>query len=100
MYSTQRQQLADKLGRNYGNISHMLGGRASYTMTNGQNPDGLAETWKPNMEMVRAVIRFALDTGRLDYNARGAELAPEPESEGESEREEAEQGADEEEVVE
>jgi hypothetical protein len=56
-------------------------------MTNGQNPDGPAETWKPKMELVRAVIRFALATRRLDHNARGVEPAPELEGEGESEQE-------------
>ena len=99
-YSTQRQQLADKLGRNYGNTSHMLGGRTSYAMTNGQNSDGPVKSWKPNIDVVRAVVRFALDTGRLNYNAREAEPeaepAPEPapprESEREGERQEAGQG--------
>jgi hypothetical protein len=52
------------------------------------------------MEIVRAVIRFALNTGRLDHNVQGVEPAPELESEGESEWEEAKQGGDEEEVVE
>ena len=41
-----------------GNISFHLGGKTSM--------DG--KSWVPNMDAVRATIRFAIATGRLDAN--------------------------------
>ncbi len=72
-YDSQRRRMAVELGRNYGNISHMLGGRGSYQRPDGTNPDGPREAWKPKMEIVRTVIRFALETGRLGPRARWGE---------------------------
>ena len=51
----------------------MLGGRGSYQRPDGTNPDGPREAWKPNMEIVSTVIRFALETGRLGPRARWGE---------------------------
>jgi hypothetical protein len=48
----------------------MLGGRASYQRPDGTNPDGPREAWKPDMETIKHVIRFALETGRLGPRAR------------------------------
>ena len=78
-YTAQRQILADKLGPRFGNTSHMLGGRNSHAKTGHVNPDGPAESWKPDMEMVRAVIRYAADTGRLSYRALEEDGVPPPE---------------------
>lgn len=52
-YRTEMLQCTDT---RRGNVSFFLGGKAP--------SDG--EKWKPNMEAVRATIRFALATGRLD----------------------------------
>jgi hypothetical protein len=78
-YTAQRQTLADKLGPRFGNMSHMLGGRNSHARTGHVNPDGPVELWKPDMEMVRAVIRYAADTGRLLYQALEKDGASPPE---------------------
>ncbi|KAF2195831.1 hypothetical protein K469DRAFT_543471, partial [Zopfia rhizophila CBS 207.26] len=49
----------------YGDLSYMLGGRSSYINPNRSSPDGLIEKWKPNVTMVRTVIKYALKTERL-----------------------------------
>jgi hypothetical protein len=68
-YDSQRYRIAVELGRNYSNVSHMLGGRGLYQRLDGTNPDRPREAWKPNMEVVRTVIRLALETGRLGPRA-------------------------------
>ncbi|KAF2803089.1 uncharacterized protein BDZ99DRAFT_468440 [Mytilinidion resinicola] len=49
----------------YGDLSYMLGGQSSQVNLNGSNPDGPIEKWKPNVKMVRTVIKYALKTERL-----------------------------------
>ena len=44
-----------------GNVSFFLGGKAA--------ADG--PKWAPNLQAVRAAIRFAMDTKRLDANQTG-----------------------------
>lgn len=64
-YQSLRGGMVDVGGRRYGDLSYMLGGRSSYQNVDGSNPDGPIEKWKPDLAMVRAVIKFALQTGRL-----------------------------------
>ncbi|PVH68485.1 hypothetical protein DL98DRAFT_506825, partial [Cadophora sp. DSE1049] len=51
--------------RLYGDLLYMLGGRSSLLNPDGSSPDGLIEKWKPNLTVVRTVIKFALKTERL-----------------------------------
>lgn len=54
----------------YRDLSYMLGGRSRCCRPDGSNLDGPVEKWKPNVAVVRAVIKFALNTGRLTPKAR------------------------------
>jgi hypothetical protein len=49
----------------YGDLSYMLGGRSSHQTADRSNLDGPIEKWKPNLAVVKTVIKFALNTGRL-----------------------------------
>ena len=53
-----RARLLQQLGTRIGDISFCLGGRS-------QNLELDPSPWKPNMNAVRATIRYAMDTGRL-----------------------------------
>lgn len=66
-FERQRRVLVDKLGPQFGNVPHMVGGRNTYNPTSGSHRDGPAEKWKPDINTVRETIRYALNTGRLDY---------------------------------
>jgi hypothetical protein len=46
-------------------------------MTTGQLLDGPKEKWKPDMEAVKATIRFLEKTGRLSYHQTADQLADE-----------------------
>jgi hypothetical protein len=49
----------------YGDLSYMLGGRSSHHNVHGSSLDEPIEKWKPNLIVVRTVIKYALQTGRL-----------------------------------
>ncbi|MAD87284.1 MAG: hypothetical protein CL912_30355 [Deltaproteobacteria bacterium] len=51
--------------RRYGDLSYMLGGRSSLLNPDGSSPDGPIDKWKPNLTVVRSVIKFTLKTERL-----------------------------------
>jgi hypothetical protein len=53
-----------KAGKRWGDISFLLGG---WTNT---REDGAKAIWQPNYEVVRATIKFAMETGRLDAEDR------------------------------
>jgi ribonuclease HI len=55
-WTTHRMEMLQCTHTHRGNISFFLGGKSPL--------DG--ENWKPNLEAVRASIRFAIATGRLD----------------------------------
>ena len=75
----------------------MLGGRDPHARTGTENLDGPAESWKPDMDMVRATIRYAADTGRLEYRtSEEIDAPPEVEREGDKRGEEAEEGEEDE----
>ncbi|KAH8691057.1 hypothetical protein GQ44DRAFT_720130 [Phaeosphaeriaceae sp. PMI808] len=50
----------------YDDLSYMLGGRSPHTNPDGSSPDGPLNQWKPNLVVVRATIKFARRTGRLN----------------------------------
>ncbi len=58
LWTAQRMEMLQCTGTGRGNMSLYLGGKA-------RTDDA---QWKPNMDAVRATIRFAIATGRLDAN--------------------------------
>jgi ribonuclease HI len=73
-YQHLRGDMIKEGGERYGNLSYMLGGRSSYQNPDGSSRDGPIERWKPNLTVVRAVIKFALKTGRLGSQSQSATL--------------------------
>lgn len=67
-YESQRRTLAANLGPQFGNVSHMVGGRDAYKYSPTGEPhrDGPVEKWKSEISTVRETIRFVLESGRLD----------------------------------
>jgi hypothetical protein len=55
-WTTQRKEMFQYTKEKRGNLSFHLGGKAT--------SDG--QEWTPNMDAVRATIRFAIATGRLE----------------------------------
>ncbi|KAH7460169.1 hypothetical protein FOMA001_g19697 [Fusarium oxysporum f. sp. matthiolae] len=55
-WTTQRKEMFQSINEKRGNLSFHLGGKAA--------SDG--QEWKPDMDAVRATIRFAIATGRLE----------------------------------
>ena len=55
-WTTQRKEMFQCTNEKRGNLSFHLGGKAA--------SDG--QEWKPDMDAVRATIRFAIATGRLE----------------------------------
>ncbi|KAL2353255.1 hypothetical protein BJ546DRAFT_982118, partial [Cryomyces antarcticus] len=70
-----RQSLIRLVGTRGLDMSYMLGGWSTWEdAKTGEPLDGPKEQWKPNMEVVRAVIRFLQSTARF-ISARQAEEA-------------------------
>ena len=59
-WQTQRRELMSKAGKRWGDISFLLGGWSN------TRQDGVKTKWQPDYEVVRATIKFAIDTGRLE----------------------------------
>ncbi|KAF2462633.1 uncharacterized protein BDR25DRAFT_248431, partial [Lindgomyces ingoldianus] len=59
-----RQKLRMQLGERFGDLSYTLGGYSS-RQEGGESIDGPIERWKPDIEVVRATIQFAMDTKHL-----------------------------------
>jgi hypothetical protein len=60
-----RNDMIQAMGDRFGDLSFALGGRSGQVGTDGKPVDGDPSRWKPNLEVVRAVLRFARNTGRL-----------------------------------
>ena len=58
----QRRALIEAAGPSLGSLSQMLGGKPGI-VGDASEPNGRA--WKPDVKIVRAVIAFAMETGRL-----------------------------------
>lgn len=56
-WDIQRQILRERAAGKMGNLSYFLGGKETTDQGN----------WTPNMKAVRATIKYALATGRLDF---------------------------------
>jgi hypothetical protein len=50
-----------------GDVPFLLGGWGPKKNSKGQLVDGPKEEWRPDLEVVKATIRFLEQTGRLDY---------------------------------
>ena len=50
----------------FGDLSFAVGGHSTYTRNSIRLDDDLNK-WRPNMEAVKATIKFARETKRLDY---------------------------------
>jgi exonuclease III/ribonuclease HI len=65
-YQHLRGDMIKECKERYGDLSYMLGGRSSYKKPDGSDLDGPRDKWKPNVAAVRATIKFAMKTGRLN----------------------------------
>jgi len=65
-WDAYRTQMLAQTDTRRGNLSFYLGGKAP------SDP----ETWTPNMDAVRATIKFAIATGRLDMDVEQAANTP------------------------
>ncbi|KAF2006546.1 hypothetical protein P154DRAFT_219357 [Amniculicola lignicola CBS 123094] len=63
-WEEQRQQLRLQHGVRFGDLSYALGGFSS-RKEGGESIDGPIKRWKPDIEVVRATIQFAMATRRL-----------------------------------
>jgi hypothetical protein len=67
-WTDERRELRGTVGDRSGDISYLLGGwDPRKDARTGQFLDGPKEKWKPDMEAVKATIRFLEKTGRLTY---------------------------------
>jgi len=69
-WERQRQKLRLQHGGRFGDLSYALGGYSS-RQEGGKSIDGPIERWKPDMEVVRATIQFAMETRRLQTGSQG-----------------------------
>lgn len=60
-WTTQRRYLSQQTETKMGNLSFFLGGKEATDQ----------DSWKPNMNAVRATIKYAIATGRLEREAEG-----------------------------
>jgi hypothetical protein len=65
-----RLEMIEETQDRYGDLSYMLGGRSLSRRADGTWLDVLATKWKPNLGVVKAVIRYAAATGRLNTGQR------------------------------
>ena len=68
----ERRELRETVGARLGNVSYLLGGQGSRKdIRIGQLLDSPKEKQKPDIEVVKATIRFLEKTGRVNLLARG-----------------------------
>ena len=66
-WRAERAELKQAHGTRYGDLSFALGGYSS-DIKDGKPVDGEVSKWKPDMQAVKATIKFAKDTGRFRNN--------------------------------
>jgi len=64
-WETKREPLRKAAGTRWGDVPYLLGGRCVQVTPNGQPLDGPADSWAPDIEIVKKTIKFTLSTGRL-----------------------------------
>lgn len=70
-WQSMRDDFRKKAGQRWGDLSFALGGWSGRRLPDGKWLDGKLSSWKPNLEIVRATIDFAMRTGRLDFRMEG-----------------------------
>jgi ribonuclease HI len=71
-FQNLRAEMMEEAQDRYGDLSYMLGGRSLSRHADGTWLDGPVEKWKPNLGVVKAVIRYAVATGRLNTAQQNA----------------------------
>jgi len=67
-WTDERRELRETVGERSRDVPYLLGGWGSRKdVRTGQLLDGPKEKWKPDIEVVKATIRFLEKTGRLTY---------------------------------
>lgn len=67
-WKAERRELREAVGARSGDVPYLLGGWGwRKDVRTGQFLDGPKEKWKPDIEAVKATIRFLEKTGRLSY---------------------------------
>ena len=61
-WNEQRRALTEAVGPSLGSLSQMLGGKPEIV---GDASESNGRAWKPDVKIVRAVIAFAMEKGRL-----------------------------------
>ena len=61
-WNEQNHALIEATGLSFGSLSQMLGGKPEIA---GDASESNGRAWKPDVKIVRAVIAFAMETGRL-----------------------------------
>jgi ribonuclease HI len=70
MYAEARKALREAAGDRWGDASYLLGGWSGRKdVLTGKFVDGPRESWKPDLKVVRASIRFLYQTGRLSRSS-------------------------------
>jgi hypothetical protein len=65
-FQNLRSEMIEEAQDRYGDLSYMLGGRSLSRRADGTWLDGPETKWKPNLGVVKAVIRYTAATGRLN----------------------------------
>lgn len=66
-WAEEREELRTVAKQRAGDVLFLLGGWGKKQDCKGQLVDGPKEKWRPDLEVVKATIRFLEQTGRLDY---------------------------------
>jgi len=66
-WAEERRELWIVAKQRAGDVPFLLGGWGKKKDSKGQLVDGPKEKWRPDLEVVKATIRFLEQTGRLDY---------------------------------
>jgi len=74
-YQSLRSEMMEEAQDRYGDMSYMLGGRSQNRRPDGSWIDGPKASWRPNVKIVQAVIRYAIATGRLISSPRNTDAA-------------------------
>jgi ribonuclease HI len=70
-WRTERQSLQQTMEGRWGDLAYALGGWSSRIDRNtGETIDGLKKRWKPNMEVLKAVIQYVRATKRFQPRAQ------------------------------
>lgn len=68
-WTEKRRQLRLQHGERFPDLSYALGGYSSQ-FEGGESIDGPMKRWKPDIEVVRATIKFAMEIRRLRVASR------------------------------